>query len=321
MLGKRKRFDTFENLDEYMQPHHLPLQSSLANIWPRVMQSRDIKFIVGPEKKEYTVHEAPFANLSPPLSALLTGGFQESREGKVIWDDTDPITFVLLTQYAYQGDYSLPESKAAPTFSEENEAPEEGDAPKNLPRSMQGYFWATEHRGSQHHFVNDKFFHGKGRDEKPSPMDQTQSILRKFTGIEAFEKACRDVEHLRPMYMHHVQLYFLADKYTIEDLKEICLARIRNFLSECPGTFQLKTILFESVPIIYAWTVHGDSLRRLISQYFLANMTWIDTGTRFKALRRSTPEFGLDLLDEIPHSYWRELSEGPNELVAEGWED
>ncbi|KAG7039955.1 peptidase family M3 [Colletotrichum scovillei] len=273
MLGERKRFDTFEDLDDL----------------------RDIKFIVGPEKIEYSVPEARFANLSPPLRALLTGGFQESRECNVIWDDTDPITFVLLAQFACRGDYSLPESKALPT--KENEAPEDGDAPKNLPPSMQGYFWATEHRGSQHHF--------------------TQAILKKFTGIEAFEKACRHVEHLRPMYMHHVQLYFLADKYAIEDLKKMCLARIRHFLSECPGTLQLKTVLFESVPIIYSWTVHGDSLRRLITRYFLANMTWIDTGKRFKELRRITPEFGLDLLDEIPHSYWKELSEGPSEPAAE----
>lgn len=269
------------------------------------MQSRNIKFIVGPEKKEYTVPEVHFANLSPPLRALLTGGFQESRECKVIWDDTDPITFVLLAQFACRGDYALPKSKAVPTISQENEAPEDGDAPKNLPRSMQGYFWATEHRGSQHHLMNEKFFHGKGRDEKPPPMDETQAILKKFTGIEAFEKACRHVEHLRPMYMHHVQLYFLADKYAIEDLKKMCLARIRHFLSECPGTFQLKTVLFESVPVIYSWTVHGDSLRRLITQYFLANMTWIDTGKKFKELRRSTPEFGLDLLDEIPHTTGR----------------
>ncbi|KAK1708420.1 uncharacterized protein BDZ83DRAFT_758001 [Colletotrichum acutatum] len=302
MLGKRKRFDTFEDSDE-------------------AIQSRCIKFIVGPEKKEYTVHEARFTNLSPALHALLTAGFQESRRGKVVWDDTDPVTFVLLVQYAYRGEYSLPDSNGVTTIPEENETPEDGDTPKNLPRSMQGYFWAAGHRGSQHHFVNDRFFPEMSCDEKPPGMGQAQCILRKFTGIEAFEKACRHVEHLRPMYMLHVQLYFLADKYIIEDLKEMCLARVRHFLSECPGTFQLKTILLESVPVIYSQTIHGDSLRRLITHYFLANMNWIDTGSRFKALRRSTPDFGLDLLDEIPHSYWTELSEGPNEPAAEARED
>lgn len=148
-----------------------------------------------------------------------------------------------------------------------------------------------------------------------------QSLFKKFTDSEEYEKACRHVEYLRPMYMHHVQLYFPADKHTIEDLKLLCLKKIRHFLSKCPGTFQLKTILLESVPVIYSWTVPGDLLRRIVIQYFLANMNWIDTGTRFKALRRSTPEFGLDLLDEIPHSYWMELSEGHKQRETDGWED
>ncbi|KAL2879002.1 hypothetical protein SGCOL_005701 [Colletotrichum sp. CLE4] len=136
MLGKRKRLDTFEDLDE-------------------AIQSSNIKFIVGPEKKEYTVHESRFTSLSSPLRALLTGGFQESKEGKVIWGDTDPVTFVVLVQYAYNGDCLLP----AP--DEDDETPEDGDTAGKLPRSMKSYINAAKHRGSQHGFVNDKLFLGQ----------------------------------------------------------------------------------------------------------------------------------------------------------------
>ncbi|KXH55660.1 hypothetical protein CSAL01_09418 [Colletotrichum salicis] len=277
----------------------------------REIQSRNIKFIVGPEKTEYTVYESRFTNLSPALRALLTGGFQESKEGKVIWDDTDPVTFVLLVQYAYNGHYSLP----APT--KRMRLLKMATPPATCPVQWRyvSTFNAAEHRGSQHDFVNEKFFAGK------TSNPETRRILKVATGVEKYEKACRHADHLMPMYVQHVRLYFLADKYTIEDLKQHCLDKIKHFLAECPGTFQLKTVLFESIPIIYSWTVHGDSLRRLITHYFIANMNWIDTGARFKALRRSTPEFGLDLLDAIPRSYWAELSDGPDKRENDEWED
>ncbi|KXH45120.1 hypothetical protein CSIM01_01249 [Colletotrichum simmondsii] len=295
MLGKRKRF---EDMDA-------------------ALNSRNVKFIVGPEKKEFTVYESSFASLSPPLRALLTGGFQESNEGKVIWDDTDPVTFVLLVQYAYSGDYSLPETTPAVLeVIEENTTSGDGssrlgsDAPNQLPLSMKVRLQGTQHRGSYYHFAQEKFLNFSSQQASLEFGFETQGA----DSIKELEKACWHSEYLRSMCKSHVRLYFLADKYAIEDLQKLCLAKVHYFLSNCPRTQKLKYVVRAFVPFIYHRTVSGDPLRKLFVHYIIADMKHHSGNPRFKALRRDVPEFALDLLDEIPDGFWKELIDGTSEL-------
>ncbi|EXF81254.1 hypothetical protein CFIO01_07774 [Colletotrichum fioriniae PJ7] len=298
MLGKRKRF---EDLDDFLQ-------------------SRIIKFIVGPQKKEYTVHESSFSVLSPPLRALLTGELQEAVEGKVIWDDISAKTFVLLVQYAYCGDYSLPEfttttAKEPEATDGETDAQAENATQEAVQdkigqkpcRSFGMYIAAPDrfHRGSQHLFAKANFI--------PSP--ELKGIDNKLhhptsANIEDLEKASSSVEHLGSICMGHFRLYVLADRYAIEDLKRLCLDKIRHFLMHCPRTSALRRMVPRFANNIYKETVPTDHLRKLYVQYCIANMAWLDEGSLFKATVRHIPDFAVDLFCEIPRSHWVELRDG-----------
>ncbi|KAI9788409.1 MAG: hypothetical protein M1816_006934 [Peltula sp. TS41687] len=72
----------------------------------RIVGSTPFKFLVGPDRKPFTVHAALVAHHSKPLGALINGGMQESKEGCAVLEDVDEHTFVRFSQYAYTGNYT-----------------------------------------------------------------------------------------------------------------------------------------------------------------------------------------------------------------------
>lgn len=94
--------------------------------------------MVGPNKEEYSLHEAAISCLSKPLHVLLNGDMKEAKEKHVHWPDINEKTFVRFIQWAYTGDYVAQEPEIvefrpyaqAPVSSQEgvstscNEVPE-----------------------------------------------------------------------------------------------------------------------------------------------------------------------------------------------------
>ncbi|KAK1640755.1 hypothetical protein BDP81DRAFT_368796 [Colletotrichum phormii] len=275
MLGKRKRF---EDLDD-------------------AIQSRNIKFIIGPEKKEYTVYESSFTALSPPLRALLTGVFQESHEGKV-----------------NSSDYSL---RDFPTMAAKVAIDDESDADiQNITattqdttnaksrRSLGDYIKipTNSHMGSQQHFAKQAFspYTNPGREQINAGASHPNLV-----GVENLKDAARSVEHLEEIFSQHQSLYLLAEKYTIDDLKQLCLDKIGHFLVHYPRTTELRRVVSRFVST-YEKTLPGDRLPRLFMNYCIANMMWF-SGNGFNNMVKRTPELAVDLFCGIPQSYWKEL--------------
>ncbi|KAI8222466.1 hypothetical protein K4K54_006843 [Colletotrichum sp. SAR 10_86] len=69
-----------------------------------IFKSRIIRFIVGPEREQFTAHESSIAGLSAPLRVLVTGNMKESIEATVIWDDIDPALF--MEEHSANGKFS-----------------------------------------------------------------------------------------------------------------------------------------------------------------------------------------------------------------------
>lgn len=65
-------------------------------------------FQIGPEKKEFTVHSQPLAQLSDVLDKLMNGKLVEAKTKSVDWSDVDEDSFVRLCEYAYLQDYTPP---------------------------------------------------------------------------------------------------------------------------------------------------------------------------------------------------------------------
>lgn len=70
-----------------------------------ILLSKPYTFNIGPQKKQFTIHEAAVAKLSETLDRLLNGGMRESSEHCVCWEDTDEETFIRFGEWAYTGDY------------------------------------------------------------------------------------------------------------------------------------------------------------------------------------------------------------------------
>ncbi|PLN81851.1 hypothetical protein BDW42DRAFT_193425 [Aspergillus taichungensis] len=77
----------------------------------RFITSPLFTFQIGPEKKEFTVHSQPLAQLSDVLDKLINGNMLEAKTRRVDWSDVDEDTFVRLCEYAYLHDYTPPSSQ------------------------------------------------------------------------------------------------------------------------------------------------------------------------------------------------------------------
>ncbi|KAK5655339.1 hypothetical protein OQA88_5906 [Cercophora sp. LCS_1] len=81
---------------------------------PSFASSPPFTFTVGANKKKFYMQSALVANLSAPLSRLVSNkNFQEAKEAHVVLDHVDEETFAYFVQYAYTGDYSVPSPPVA----------------------------------------------------------------------------------------------------------------------------------------------------------------------------------------------------------------
>jgi hypothetical protein len=81
------------------------------------------RFSIGPEKREFTMHRASVARLSPALAALVNNtNFKEAREGHVVLEEVEEQTFIDFLQYAYTEDYDeeAPTTAPVPTSTSRN---------------------------------------------------------------------------------------------------------------------------------------------------------------------------------------------------------
>ncbi|TAQ85295.1 hypothetical protein B7494_g6393 [Chlorociboria aeruginascens] len=80
-----------------------------------IINSRLFKFTVGRTSDngatEFFVHEEAIAQLSRPLHNLVRGDLSETQAGCTIWEDVSKETFERFVQFAYTGDYSVPQTE------------------------------------------------------------------------------------------------------------------------------------------------------------------------------------------------------------------
>lgn len=75
---------------------------------PSFISSKPFEFVVGPNKRVFTIHSALVASLSPVLERLVNGDMLEAKTGSVVWEHVDEQTFVRFSQYAYMKTYEYP---------------------------------------------------------------------------------------------------------------------------------------------------------------------------------------------------------------------
>ncbi|MCJ1347306.1 hypothetical protein MMC31_005529 [Peltigera leucophlebia] len=77
----------------------------MALSYESIFASATFRFLVGSNKRLFTVHVAPIAHHSKSLGDLMNGGMSEAHEGCASLEDVEESTFIRFSQYAYTGDY------------------------------------------------------------------------------------------------------------------------------------------------------------------------------------------------------------------------
>lgn len=81
----------------------------------RLINSRLFTFAIGEtidgSPTEFQVHEQVIARLSEPLHALTKGELSEAQAARTTWKDVSKETFERFVQFAYTGDYSIPDTR------------------------------------------------------------------------------------------------------------------------------------------------------------------------------------------------------------------
>ncbi|KAF4844541.1 hypothetical protein CGCSCA4_v007384 [Colletotrichum siamense] len=274
-----------------------------------IVQSRQITFVIGKEQKEYSIHESAFSRLSRPLKALLTGGMQESQNAKVIWEEVDDDVFLALVDVAYYDSYTTPSlrkivrkkpSSDSSTWEDFGNYKSQDDAEHELDiqafPSINSWMSKTDDRWTPKYVLcNSKF----NQDQIPYPLRNQPS-----TSTWATEMTMADRTGYTDVFMLHARLYVLADTYAIDNLRELCLRRIRiSFLNVTPNAELLETL---HDLIIYAFenTKASDELRKLLLHFCIAQMVWLKSNGFLERMREELPESLAELAVEIPLDFW-----------------
>ncbi|OJJ45227.1 hypothetical protein ASPZODRAFT_133856 [Penicilliopsis zonata CBS 506.65] len=291
-------------------------------------------FIIGPEKKEFTVHSKPLADISSTLNALMNGEMMEAKVRRVEWPDVDEDTFVRLCEYAYLQDYSTP--------------------PRPLPRSVQSFEeWGERQPGmskKERKKYYKKYLQGLGQTDEPvaepvpeeapveaepvpepeeEPLEPiadagprelpyreasiwTGHLQDKFTQFalppipvktESNPLSNLYYDDFKAVFEGHVRLYVLADKYGIQPLCFIVLHKLYETLKQFKIDSESVTAVMEFVRCVYSDTLkhakEGPALRDLATRYMVSVLGQIGDELQFSQLLEEGGDFVAD--------FWRML--------------
>ncbi|KAI8280781.1 hypothetical protein K4K56_012136 [Colletotrichum sp. SAR 10_98] len=308
-----------------------------------ILKSRNIIFIIGPEKEQFTAHESSIASLSEPLRVLVTGGMKEAIEAKVIWEDVEPAVFVSLMEFAYTGNLSTLKSEdqgdhdglEAPDVDEGSRANERKDKrdvkddrdeeddkneeddrderddderhrQKADPGNLDTYQYATLMSCMEEDSDSIWKACANGRfSHKHFRLKQFHQLKDNPSGLNV-DIIPYDVK----AYIMTAKLYVLADKYDIAELRSLCLFRFTYSLAHISGMGKTMEILAATIRYVYAHTMSKDQLRKLLLRFLITDMKWaLSCGTVRKMLS-DVPELASQLVHLVPSYYWEELQYG-----------
>ncbi|KAJ0342011.1 hypothetical protein COL922a_001748 [Colletotrichum nupharicola] len=289
-----------------------------------IFQSRNITFIIGPEKQQFTAHESSIASLSEPLRFLVTGSMKEAIEAKQ--GNRDGLESPGLDQEScadkrddesddesdderdnderdgYESDDvsdddsddDIEDDGEDDTDDDEqhsqNGAPEnlgtDQSVAENLTLTSEIDEYSARGKFSQKHFRLKQFHESK---DKPSSLNDDI------------------ISYNAEAYIMTAKLYVLADKYDIAALRSVCLDRCTYSLAHIGGQKMTMDILAATIRYVYEHTTKKDQLRKLLLRFLITDLQW---ALRCKGTRKmlgDIPELASQLVLLVPSYYWEEL--------------
>lgn len=301
-----------------------------AEFLNRIINSRIFKFVVGEEAddsaSEFFIHEEAVTQLSKPLHGLLKGNFSEAQTACTVWKDVSKDTFERLIQFAYTGDYSIPEpvnrrnddngavsssreaendSKILKEFEQHPEVFLTGPTEEDLDDA-----WGTwgipkkdkkkKKTGTQGSFFLEKYPKWSGPRLAESFSLISYPLLAPRNYVCDLTLPFDKKRSYANILLCHATMYVLGDLWMIETLKALALFKLHHDLC----IFQLDDTNAEDILELarFAYCEEGKGseegiggLRGLVCQYMASNAVVLSLDNGFMDLLEEGGQFVRDL--------------------------
>ncbi|KAH6617461.1 hypothetical protein F5144DRAFT_660741 [Chaetomium tenue] len=295
--------------------------------WLSISSSRPFRFVVGPDKREFTASSALIAHQSLALRKLVDGGFGEARNASATLNWADENTFTRFIQYVYTGDYDEIDEAAESALVDVEHAPkaaaqvQEPEPVTSLKRERPG----TETQRPEEPKVPRLEKAGGGRLKEwrvfryneHSRRDDTMEPERRrlwdrfIEAANPFKKnsflARTDLEKdYSQIFLCHAKMYVFADYYGITRLMDLSREKLGHLLVALTTKMEFHgQRLADFVDLVqYCYDEPApEALQSFIMMYaaYHANLLWKDA--QFQDLVEADGEVAFAFIKEIMPAY------------------
>lgn len=310
----------------------------MDNKYERILASKPFTFVVGPNKKQFIMHEAAITRLSKTLDKLLNGGMKESKEHCVCWEDIDEKTFLRFGEWAYTGDYMPEEPEiildaSQIAISKKDAKNATSSKPENVVNCLATFDFNIATPSFVHcgrgttspitatcgtcktQFVTVRCQYCGAHQFTTCPQcrgvsvgPKKKAMVEKFNNNSAYEspttpftprKNTESCEDYSEVFLSHARLYVLADKYDIKELRDLSAHKIWVTLKEFTLYPERMGDVVGLVKYLFQNTLEKDKLRTLLKDFCACTVEDLCKGEGFQDLICETPEFACELIMEM----------------------
>ena len=305
----------------------------MADIYPRgICNSEPFKFFIGDEKTLFTIHSAQLKRHSKPLDALAHGHMSEAKEGSAYLEDIYPETFSQFCDYAYTGDYQVPNPESTEievadsgdggdVTDLKDDSAQQGDAaepepePEPAPETApvlavyDADDWFSSSRKVKKKRESkawDGF--GTGADSPPK-LSPKERLWARFTQLPKSTSgkppSCKKTvdgpqEDWTRVFLSHARLYAFADRYLIAPLMDLVVQKLRGTLTNLKPHYEQLDSIVALLEYTYSKTPDRsepiDKLRDLLAHYAACIVEHLDTVPKFTDLLKKEGALGGDVI-------------------------
>ncbi|KAG6058543.1 hypothetical protein E4U32_004578 [Claviceps aff. humidiphila group G2b] len=248
------------------------------------MSSKPFEFLVGPEKKVYTIHSGLVARLSPVLDRLVNGDMEEAKKGSVEWKHVDEQTFIRFSEYAYTKSYEYPSFRPEP--------------PADSRSGALRHDTKIQHQNTaQPQAVNDPKAPQLGKKLWKYFEDQL-SISEAYMVMQQASPLGEGQVNEAELLLSHARLYVFADCYGITALMRLSLCTLHHVLVKVLDSHDLTDMVVELLEYCYENdTPHA--LRDLVVEYIVCRVEYLWLDPAVQDIARAHGDFSAAVVNGL----------------------
>ncbi|KAJ3494868.1 hypothetical protein NLG97_g3796 [Lecanicillium saksenae] len=276
--------------------------------------SEPFTFAVGEARREFTIHSAIVAKQSQILHKIVHGPFLEGTTRKITWTHVEEATFICFWQYAYTGDYSIPDTDAAEKKSigkgtagdEQIVASTSTESPAMLtidtPTAVRVY--VSPESEPEPDPDDDPWVPAQGSKKKTKPAKILSKLERQWANFTLLRRQAETREASEPgpsdpgrTLLYHAKIYTLADCYGVLHLMTLSYNKLHEALISMKDEPTL-TEFVELAQFCYESPAPHD-LRQLIIAFTACQVEKLWLLDDFQALLAAHGELSKNVIDSL----------------------